>query len=160
MGVPDAQPIPGTDWIIMYFGWGLYTAGLAVMLGVICGVIWMIVGALRRGAWMGSKLILVAFVAGGIISNAAVLLGQFLQGVPTVTPQTPPWLEAVNTIIGWCLFAGGLAALLTVVCGAIWLIIGAIQHGVYEGMRVIGIALFGAALLGTMSAWFGQVLAF
>ncbi|REF24650.1 hypothetical protein [Calidifontibacter indicus] len=160
MEVPDAVAIPGIDRFMTYLGWGLYTAGMAVMLGVICGVIWMIVGAFRRGAFEGGKLIFIGFVAGAIISSAAVLVGQFLQGVPSITPQEPPWLNAVNTLIGWALFGGGLAALGAVIAGAVWLIIGAVRHGVYEGMKAIGIALVGAALLGTISTWFGSVLAF
>lgn len=160
MDVPEAVSIPGFDRFITYLGWFFYTCGLAVMLGVVCGVIWMIVGAFRRGAFEGGKLILVSFAAGAIISSASVILGQFLQGVPSITPETPPWLEAVNTIIGWALFGGGVIALCAVVAGAVWLIVGAVRHGVYEGMKAIGIALFGAGLLGTMSTWFGSVLAF
>ncbi|MBC9958352.1 hypothetical protein [Yimella sp. cx-51] len=160
MEVPSPVAVPGIDRFLTYLGWGLYTAGLFVMLGVICGVIWMIVGAFRRGAFEGGKLIVVSFASGAIISGSALLLGQFLQGVPTITPEQPPWLEAVNTIIGWALFLGGIAALGAVVAGAVWLIVGAVRHGVYEGMKAIMIALFGAGMLGTMGTWFGTVMAF
>ncbi len=86
-----------------------------------------------------------------IMSNTHVMSAVHAAGAFSPTP--PPGMTGLTQVIGWAAWAVLIVCVLGFLGGGAYLVIGAIEGREVQGVKIIGISLVAAVMVGSAATW-------